>query len=282
MEIPKVGMRTIKTGIGICALAGGYLVENPMYAGVACLVSIQDTVKGSVKLGLNRMKGTILGGIIGFICILISPGNALLCGLGSMATIYGCTALNIKSGIIVSSVTFLSIHLGVITSTPLEYSIYRVLDTSIGVIIGIIINYTLARPDYFESTQNQSDNVKKVINEYLKNKVIVKKKFSLSIINKEIRGLESLYSKLVDEQDYTKESHDIEIFKSNIVLFNKIYQHIQAIELLKKKLYITKSNKAKLENMYNINNLDWNVDDKKSPVFNYHLSKIIEELENIK
>ena len=69
-----------------------------------------------------------------------------------MTTIYSCTALGINSGIIVSSVTFLSIHLGIIDSNPAYYSIQRVMDTSVGVVIGVIINYVLARPDYLEIT----------------------------------------------------------------------------------------------------------------------------------
>ena len=154
MKLQKIGMRTVKTGIAVslCTLLAQYLVENPMFAGVGCVASVQDTVKGSLKLGFNRVKGTMIGGLVGFLCVLISPGNPILAGIGIMTTIYSCTALGINSGIIVSSVTFLSIHLGIIDSNPAYYSIQRVMDTSVGVVIGVIINYVLARPDYLEIT----------------------------------------------------------------------------------------------------------------------------------
>ena len=154
MKLQKVGMRTIKTGIAvfICTLLAKYLVKNPMFAGVGCVTSMQDTVKGSLKLGFNRVKGTIIGGLVGFLCVSIKAGDPILAGIGTIITIYSCTILKINSGIIVSSVTFLSIHLGIITSNPANYSIQRVIDTSVGVVIGVIINYLLARPDYIELT----------------------------------------------------------------------------------------------------------------------------------
>ena len=108
MKLQKIGMRTVKTGIAVslCTLLAQYLVENQMFAGVGCVASVQDTVKGSLKLGFNRVKGTMIGGLVGFLCVLISPGNPILAGIGIMTTIYSCTALGINSGIIVSSVTF--------------------------------------------------------------------------------------------------------------------------------------------------------------------------------
>ena len=51
------------------------------------VASVQDTVKGSLKLGFNRVKGTMIGGLVGFLCVLISPGNPILAGIGIMTTI---------------------------------------------------------------------------------------------------------------------------------------------------------------------------------------------------
>ena len=181
LKLQKVGMRTIKTGIAvaICAFLSKYIIENPMFAGVGCVVSVQDTVKGSLKLGFNRVKGTLIGGIVGYLCVLISPGNPILAGIGIMASIYGCTTLNISSGIIVSSVTFLSIHLGIITSNPAYYATHRVIDTSVGVVIGVLINYILARPDYVESTTRHLSKIEKIAKESLHSKIIHKDKFNI-------------------------------------------------------------------------------------------------------
>ncbi len=283
MKLQKIGMRTIKTGIAVtlCALAGDFIVQNPMYAGVACLVSIQDTVKGSVKLGLNRVKGTIWGGIVGFICLLIQPGNSILCGLGAILTIYGCTTLKINSAIVVSTVTFLSIQLGVITESPAIYSMHRVLDTSIGVVIGVIVNYILARPDYFERTISHVSKIEEIIEEYIKVKIIDKKDFDLKQLSVEIANLDNIYSKLKDELDYSKGTINLDNIRKQRILAKEVYYHMQSIGLLEKELYLTSKNYNLVKSMYQLDELNWEIDEDESPVFNYHLYKIIKEMEYI-
>ena len=89
LKIPKMGMRTIKTGIAVmlCIALGQFIVQKIFYCAIACVISVQDTVKGSMKVGLNRVKGTIVGGVIGFLFALIHPGDPILCGIGIMINI---------------------------------------------------------------------------------------------------------------------------------------------------------------------------------------------------
>ena len=280
MKLQKIGMRTVKTGIAvsICTLLAQYLVQNPMFAGVGCVASVQDTVKGSLKLGFNRVKGTMMGGLVGFLCVLIKPGDPILCGLGIMATIYGCTMLGINSGIIVSSVTFLSIHLGIIESNPAYYSIHRVLDTSVGVVIGVIINYVLARPDYLELTDKSLNNARKITRECVKSGIINNGFFDRDKLRKKINKLDTIYPKLVDEMRYTKNQVDIDIIENQISLYKSINHHIKSIQLLDEEICISYDNYLKIKEIYDFDTFDWKIDNEKSPVLNYHLSKILEEL----
>lgn len=280
MKLQKIGMRTVKTGIAvsICTLLAQYLVQNPMFAGVGCVASVQDTVKGSLKLGFNRVKGTMMGGLVGFLCVLIKPGDPILCGLGIMATIYGCTMLGINSGIIVSSVTFLSIHLGIIESNPAYYSIHRVLDTSVGVVIGVIINYVLARPDYLELTDKSLNNARKITRECVKSGIINNGFFDRDKLRKKINKLDTIYPKLVDEMKYTKNQVDIDIIENQISLYKSINHHIKSIQLLDEEICISYDNYLKIKEIYDFDTFDWKIDNEKSPVLNYHLSKILEEL----
>ena len=280
MKLQKIGMRTVKTGIAvsICTLLAQYLVQNPMFAGVGCVASVQDTVKGSLKLGFNRVKGTMMGGLVGFLCVLIKPGDPILCGLGIMATIYGCTMLGINSGIIVSSVTFLSIHLGIIESNPTYYSIHRVLDTSVGVVIGVIINYVLARPDYLELTDKSLNNARKITRECVKSGIINNGVFDRDKLRKKINKLDTIYPKLVDEMKYTKNQVDIDIIENQISLYKSINHHIKSIQLLDEEICISYDNYLKIKEIYDFDTFDWKIDNEKSPVLNYHLSKILEEL----
>lgn len=283
MKLQKIGMRTIKTGIAvyICTLLARYLVKNPMFAGVGCVVSIQDTVKGSLKLGFNRIGGTIIGGLAGFLCVLIKPGDPILAGIGTMVTIYSCTLLKINSGIIVSSVTFLSIHLGIITSNPANYSIQRVIDTSVGVVIGVIINYLLARPDYINVTYKSLKNANDITEECIKYGLINNGNFDREKLRRKINKLDTIYPKLVGEIKYNKKQVDIESIENEILLYKSINHHIKSIQLLEEELFINNDNYSKIKEMYDIDTLSLTLDNEKSPVFNYHLSKILSEINAI-
>ena len=280
MKLEKMGMRTIKTGIAVmlCVIAGGYLIQNPFYSAIACIISMQDTVKGSMTAGLSRVKGTVLGGIIGFLIVLIKPGSPILCGFGVMSTIYLCNMLKINKSVVVACVTFLSIHLGIIDSNPAQYSFFRVLDTSIGVVIGIFINYILARPDYLDSTINEFKEIERMTVEFIEAKIVNKENLNIKRFEKKIKRVESVYSKLVDELNYKKSNINVEKIENTISICREIYFHMQSIELLENKLYLNKSNYEKIKKLCKFEPIDWDLDEHKSPVFNYHLSKIIDEI----
>ena len=124
-NMKHIGMRTIKTGIRIflAILLSPLVVQTPLYAAIACFMSIQTSVKGSIVKGLSRIKGTILGGIIGYLfTYFLMPNNAFICAIGAVITIYLCTYLNMKDEAAIATVTFLSINLGTIETNLSFYS----------------------------------------------------------------------------------------------------------------------------------------------------------------
>lgn len=271
----KIGMRNIKTGIAVmlCVLAGEFIVQNPMYAGIGCLVSIQDTFKGSVKFGFNRVKGTIIGGIIGYISLFMAQKNALVCGLGTMMTVYGCSSLKVNSGIVVACVTFLSINLGNLESTPFIYSAHRVIDTIIGVLIGIMVNF-IGRPDYNMKCEMELEKIDKLLKQSIESKIIKNEKFKMDLINKNIISLEQNFIKLKDEMKITKEFVDVDYINDKLIKYREIESHMNSIDLLEKKLFIDTKNSEKLKEIFP--SIIWQVDDESCPVYNYHLSKIVD------
>lgn len=283
MKLERIGMRTIKSGIAVtlCVMAGKYIVQNPMYSVVGCIISMQDTVSGSLKSGFNRIKGTIIGGIIGFLMLLIKPGDPILCGIGVITTIYICNILKLNTAIVVANVTFASIYLGVIDNDPAIYSFHRVLDTSIGVMTGIGVNYLLARPNYLGNFKNELKKFEKMTLEAIKDKILEEKELNITKFEKESKKLEGIYKKLLDELKYSKDEIDTDRIKEAMNICKEIYSHIQSIELLKKRLYLNNENYKNLKILYKTENIEWDLDEEKSPVFNYHLSKIMEEIKTL-
>ena len=283
METQKIGMRTIKTAVAvtICSIAEGLIVQNTLYAVLACLISVQDTVKGSFKSGINRIKGTILGGIIGYIFLIISPCNDILSGLGTVLIITICNSYKINSGIVVAMVTFISIHHGIILESPEEYALLRIWDTTVGVIVGVGINYLVGRPDYVEKSIEHINSIEEVIEEYIKVKIINKEEFNLNKMSSQISKLENVYKKLSDELDYTDDYINIENIECQLILAKETYYHMQSIQSLEKELYLNQKNYNLLTKIYNLKKIDYKIDEYESPVFNYHLRKIIREVQHM-
>lgn len=276
----KIGMRTIKTGIGVflCALIGPLIVENPHSSAVACLISMQDTVSGSLETGLSRIQGIIFGGIIGFLVLLMFPGNPLLCGLGVIFIIYACNLLKLKQSISIACITFLSIQMGFSDSSPaIIYSFNRILDTCVGVIVAIIINFSLARPNYLTVLYSKFEILEGIVNNFLNYKILNEEtNFNLEDLVEDMNEIESLYTKLIGELGYHKEDVDIDNVERVVRLCREINFHIQSIELLKKKLYLNQKSYDKLTKIYNEEDIVFELDDERSPVFNYHLIKVVE------
>lgn len=277
-----IGMRTIKTGIAVmlCCILTRFAVDNMFYCAIACVVTMQDTIKTSFKMGTQRVLGTLIGGLIGFLLVLISPANPILCGIGIMIVIKCCNMFKLSS-LVVSSVTFLSLYLGYVDSAPLVYSIQRIIDTSIGVIMGLIINYSVARPNYYNNTINEFEKIKYLCKESLKNIAIGKRDLQLDSIENNIKTSEAIYSKLIDELNYSKGSFNLDIIDKSLDLCRQIFFHIKSIELLEKELFLTKDNYKRLKKLYKNEQILLQINEDESPVFNFHLNKVIEKTNSL-
>ena len=68
LDIPNLGYRNIKTSLAvlICLL----LMPKSLNAPIASIISMQSTVEDSVEIGLNRLIGTFLGGLLGAILLI--------------------------------------------------------------------------------------------------------------------------------------------------------------------------------------------------------------------
>ena len=138
--------------------------------------------------------------------------------------------------------------------------------------------YVLARPEYLEITDKSLKNARRIVGECIKSGIINYGVFDRERLRKKSSKLETIYHKLVDEMNYTKNQVNIDIIENEILLYKSINHHIKSIQLIDEDIYINNDNYLKIKEMYNVDILNWKIDNEKSPVFNYHLSKILEEI----
>lgn len=147
-----IGMRVTKTVVAvyICFLISFLREGLPFYSAIAAILSMQTNPKDSINVGKNRIKGTLIGGLYGFLAIvlvnligveLFGYIHYLVLSLALIPIIYTNVHLRSQTSTYISCVVFLSItvaHGG--DSSPMYFTLNRVVDTLIGIGVSWFIN----------------------------------------------------------------------------------------------------------------------------------------------
>jgi uncharacterized membrane protein YgaE (UPF0421/DUF939 family) len=164
MNVPKIGMRNIKTSVSvfICLLIFEIVNrDNSFYACIAAIICMQTTLENSFKIGITRTMGTLLGGLFG--AIILSIGGSyisdkafiFLIPLSIMLLIELCVSLNRKEAVAISCIVFLSIVISHrARGDYLSHTINRIIDTIIGIIVAVAVNKYLKMPDSLKKYTN--------------------------------------------------------------------------------------------------------------------------------
>ncbi|WMM25809.1 aromatic acid exporter family protein [Tissierella sp. MB52-C2] len=151
-KIKLPGMRVIKTIISvyICFLISFIRNGLPFYSAIAAILCMQNDNANSFEAGKSRMIGTFIGGIYGFIAIvlinfvnieLFNYIHYLILSLFLVPIIYTNVFLKANSSTYISCVVFFSItisHGGDIA--PMYFALNRIIDTLIGIVVSLTIN----------------------------------------------------------------------------------------------------------------------------------------------
>lgn len=147
------GMRVIKTAIAACIILTLRLALDISleYALTAAVLALQQTPDQTLAAGLNRLLGTLLGAIGGFLVLTLAdyiPGyqgvpHLFIIPLGLVLVCWICLLLNRPTGIALSCV----IYLGIVSNFGRDiadtglYVLVRMFDTSLGVVVAVAVDY---------------------------------------------------------------------------------------------------------------------------------------------
>lgn len=148
----KIGQRNIKTALSvfICIILFELIgsESSASYACISAIMSVQDTVEGSVDKGTHRIAGTFVGAILGIIFIFIGNyfnlGMVLKPLLISITIIFIIFFYNIfekQDSIAICCMVFIVITLNYSSNeSAYLYAVQRTIDTLIGVVVALLIN----------------------------------------------------------------------------------------------------------------------------------------------
>ncbi len=167
----RLGLRAIKTTIAVAlciVLSLLFKREDKFYASIAAIICMCRTNSETSAAGLRRVVGTIIGGAVGLIVLLVtrlSPYeemiNLFLCPFCVILIIYICNVSGRKSSVEIGTI----VALGLLMSRPEPYSntfMYvanRVLDTSMGILVAIFVNRFLFKTKDQESFKKNKSSV---------------------------------------------------------------------------------------------------------------------------
>ncbi len=163
--LPHIGMRNIKTSIAvfITLLLYDFIPgdRDPVYAGLAVILCIQPTVESSFRSSFDRIIGTCLGGLGGYIFMIVSTSffdgghNYILISIGTMILIYLCNLIKHNDATAITCIVFFLISLSDWQLVePIAYTLNRVFDTLIGIAIALAINVFI-KPKHEPQTENK-------------------------------------------------------------------------------------------------------------------------------
>lgn len=145
-----MGSRNIKTALSVLVCL--IFWPNSLFAAIAAVICVQGTVENSLVIGINRLIGTLLGGILGIVFLYIANGLnlqnflPLIVSIGVLLIIYICNIIKKPSACSIASITLISILVSQSYNNPLMYSIRRIIETAFGVIVAILINKYIHPP----------------------------------------------------------------------------------------------------------------------------------------
>lgn len=151
---PRIGSRIIKSAAGVMLCYLVYLLRGksglPFYSMLAVLWCVQPYTNKTLLMAVQRTIGTLVGAVFGLTTILLelyvltAYDNIIGYAINALMLIpvlYTTVLLNKKNASYFSCVVFLSITVNHMTdSNPFIFVLNRVIDTFLGIAIGIAVN----------------------------------------------------------------------------------------------------------------------------------------------
>ena len=153
-KLPPLGCRIVKSAVGVLLCWCVYLLRNrsgiPFYSMLATLWCIQPYITKTKVMALQRTVGTLIGAAFGLIAIVLEiyvfniydqPLGFVIVALMIIPVIYTTILIKRPNASYFSCVVFLSITVNHIADeAPLLFVLDRVIDTFIGIAIGMAVN----------------------------------------------------------------------------------------------------------------------------------------------
>lgn len=206
MKLP--GHRIIKTTVSVFVTAFICVQLNwpPVFAVITAIVTLEPSIKDSVKKGLVRFPASAIGSFYAVLFISLFGNSPLTYTLAASLTILTCYQLRLNAGLLVATITAVAMVEVVYDNYWMSFLI-RLGTTTTGIVVSTLVNIFILPPDYTSQIKQHIKQVNNDTGELLKqftkkqtNSAQIKQ--ALEQIARKIRKTELLISFQTDQADF--------------------------------------------------------------------------------
>lgn len=140
----RIGLRTLKTAAAatvamVIVNSFGTSASKLIFAMFGAMTAMEPTFRDSLKSSLTQIVGLLYGGLVGVLLLMLPISPLVVAVMGMIVVIISYNLLNIRFS---PSLPCLIVVIVCTTPNidPLGYAIERCWDTTIGLLVGIVIN----------------------------------------------------------------------------------------------------------------------------------------------
>lgn len=152
------GPRTVKTGIAVAVCLIFYSImarDGVMMAVTASILCMQASVEKSLASGKGNIIASLMGGALGTFAVYfglpsVSGTAFIICSLvGIVLLIHTCHITRLSDSTVLSCLVYMTIITGAVAEggiDPVYFSLNRVVDSIIGIMVTVFVNASILRP----------------------------------------------------------------------------------------------------------------------------------------
>ena len=231
----KLGLRIIKTGIAVtvCVAISNLLkLDQPYLAVIATVLSMGKSVDMSVRSGKNKMIGVAIGSALGCGFALISSGNAGLCGVGIIISLYLCQLFHLDGAAPLTCFAFAAVMFSATGPKPWDPALMCAENALLGIAVAVVVNLIVIPPNYAEEVKLAYASLRGAVDRSVQD-AAEKQAIDIKAIGAMIERLEANVRLYVSEAKLLR-GDDGEIFaiSCKVATYRSLFDELKAIDAM--------------------------------------------------
>lgn len=155
-----VGLRSLKTALAVvlaAAVAKYVIHDTPFFACIGAAVAMESSISRSVKAAVVRNLGNFVGGALGILAGIVLKtavtNNSVFLGLGVIPLIVIINLAKRPESIVPGCITYFATVFLNDSGGTWTYGAMRIMDTFVGTLVAIGVNYLIFPPKAVEAQQ---------------------------------------------------------------------------------------------------------------------------------